>query len=57
MKLAEASRHPNVAMSGQHEEDVNKRQRRDVNAISLSQSLKAKRDQNSGGSKIERTKA
>ena len=57
MKLAGTSRRPNVATSGQHEEDVNKRQRRDVSVISPSQSLKEKRDQNSRASKIVRTKA
>ena len=71
MKLAGTSRHPNVATLGQHEEEVNKRQRHDVStsgnamtsqcsdvatsrrlsAISPSQSLKEKRDQNSRVSK------
>ena len=30
MKLAGTSQRPNLATSGQHEEEVNKRQRRDV---------------------------
>ena len=57
MKLERMSRRPNVATSGQHEIEVNKRQRRDVSSISASLSLKVKRDQNSGASKNVQTRA